>query len=257
MIEREPLVTPEDLFNAYRMTEADLDTLNQVGHLVLPGLLTDSACERLTTALAHVGRQSGPKGYKPGAYAAEYNDYLESLIGHPQMLELARRVLGEEIRFDHCVALNRPPGNQGLGWHSHEYGDNSPSLGFIRIFFYVNGFLSDDGALKAVPGSHLFRDRSIRAATDADLAEGWMAGKVHPVTGEPLAIETLAAPPGSVVLMWTHAAHAVTPRRDASDTRWCVVFAYRNPGEPSEARWISEAFERKRIVGAEGLMTLY
>lgn len=247
----------EDLFHAYQLTEKDLETFDRVGHLVLPGTLTERTRERLTTALAHIGRQTGPKGYKPAAFAAEYNAYLASLIGHPQMLELARRVLGDEIRFDHCVALNRPPGNQGLGWHSHEYGDDDPKLGFVRIFFYVNGFEFDDGALKAVPGSHLFRDRTIRAATDSDLADGWMRDKVHPVTGEPLVVETLAVPPGSVVLMWTHAAHAVTPRLEGSETRWCVVFAYRNPGERSEARWISEAFERKAIPGADGLMPLY
>ena len=248
---------PEDLFHPYRVTDADLETLNAVGHVVLPGLLTDRACAALTKALAHVSRQTGPEGYKPGAYAAEYNGYLESLIGHPQLLELARDVLGDEIRFDHCVALNRPPGNRGLGWHSHEYGDDEPTLGFLRIFFYVNGFEHEDGALKAVPGSHLFRDPSLRAATDADLSSGWMQGKVHPQTGEPLAIETLSVPPASVVLMWTHAAHAVTARRDGSETRWCVVYAYRNPGEPSRARWISEAFEKKTIAGADGLMTLY
>jgi len=55
----------------------------------------------------------------------------------------------------------------------------------------------------------------------------------------------------------THAAHAVTPRKEVIDTRWCVVYAYRNPGEPSAALWISDEFEHKAIVGAEGLMTLY
>ena len=70
-------------------------------------------------------------------------------------------------------------------------------------------------------------------------------------------IEALSAPPGSVVLMWTHAAHAVNPRAESSDTRWCVVYAYRNPGEPSDARWISPAFEQKMMSIMPGLMPLY
>jgi hypothetical protein len=36
-----------------------------------------------------------------------------------------------------------------------------------------------------------------------------------------------------------------------------VVYAYRNPGAESRARWISEAFERNPPEGAEGLMGLF
>ena len=129
------------------------------------------------------------------------------------MLELARKVLGENIRYDHCVSLNRPGGNRGIGWHSHGYADDDPNLGFVRIFFYVNGFEPDDGGLKAVPGSHLYRDARIHAPTDEALREGWLAGRKHPETGGPLEIEALSAPPGTVALMWTHAAHAVSPRK--------------------------------------------
>ena len=84
-----------------------------------------------------------------------------------------------------------------------------------------------------------------------------MAGKVHPQTGVGLAIEELSVPRGTVVLMWTHAAHGVNARKEGSDMRWCVVYAYRNPGRESRARWLSEEFEKKHIEGAEGLMSLY
>ena len=67
---------------------------------------------------------------------------------------------------------------------------------------------------------------------------------------------TLDAPAGTVALMWTHAAHAVTPRRADSTTRWAVVYAYRNPGVPSSARFITEAFERKAPAGTTDLMSL-
>ena len=109
------------------------------------------------------------KGMNRTDFAAEYDSYLESLIPHPQMLKLARQVLGEDIRYDHCVSLNRPGGNNGAGWHSHAYAEDDPSYGFVRIFLYVNGFKADDGGLKAVPGSHLYRDPKIQAATDGAL----------------------------------------------------------------------------------------
>lgn len=248
----------EPIFKPYQFGETEKAQMDHDGHFLLPSILTDQACEKLVQAMIHIEElvQAGVTNPLPNRNAAEYNSYLESLIAHPQMLALARRVLGENIRFDHCVTLNRPAGNQGLRWHSHEYAEDDPRLGFVRIFFYISGFAVGDANLKVVPGSHLYRDRYINAQTDAELQAGWLAGKPHPLTGAPLQIEQLAAPPASVALMWTHAAHAVNPRQSTS-TRWCVVYAYRNPGRPSEARWITEAYEKKPIAGADGLLSLY
>ena len=173
------------------------------------------------------------------------------------MLRLARCILGNEIRYDHCVSLVRPAGTPAMGWHSHEYSEDDPNLGLLRIFFYVSGFKRDDGGLKVVPGSHLYRDKALRARKDAELKAGWLSGKAHPDTGEPLSISRLSATPGSVIVMWTHAAHGVTARRPDTSTLYCIVYAYRNPGRPSEARWISDTFESQLTVGAEGLKSLY
>ena len=246
------------IFQSYEFSDEQRAEMDRVGHFVLPGLLTPKACEQLTKSLSYIQSivPNATKGHEPNRFAAEYDEFLESLIGHPQILTLARQVLGGDIRYDHCVTLNRPGGNQGSGWHSHTYSDDDPSLGFIRIFFYVNGFDVDDSGLKAVPGSHLYRDK-FRFRTEEEFQSGWMTDKKHMLTGEPLEIEDLSVPDGTVVLMWTHAAHAVSPRQPNSDTRWTVVYAYRNPGRASTARWISEGFERKPIDGAEGLMSLY
>ena len=149
------------IFHPYTFGEQERKLLDSDGHFVLPGLLTSEAQEKLTNSLSHIHELSHTRkeGHEPNRFSAEYDSYLESLIAHPQMLELARKVLGEDIRYDHCVSLNRPGGNNGIGWHSHGYADDDPNLGFVRIFFYVNGFEPDDGGLKAVPGSHLYRDR--------------------------------------------------------------------------------------------------
>jgi hypothetical protein len=247
----------EPLFRPYRLGPAERERLDRDGHLALSGLLTEEACVHLVCALAEIQSLVAAIGTPAQRYSAEHNAYLASLIAHPELLDLARKVLGPEIRFDHCVALNRPEGDRGAHWHSHEYADDCPELGFIRIFFYVNGFEPDDGGLGVVPGSHLYRDATLKAASDAELRAGWMAERCHPMTGEPLKIEYLSARPGTVVVMWTHAAHAVSPRQKRSGTRWTVVYAYRNPGRPSRARWINELFEQRPPPGAEGLMSLY
>jgi len=251
----------EPIFGVYQFGEAERAEMDREGHFMFPGVLTESARQKLTQSLSYIEslRPHEKDGHEPRRFSAEYDAYLESLIGHPQLLGLAREILGEEIRYDHCVALNRPGGQRGMGWHAHGYGEENfdLGLGFVRIFFYVNGFSSDDGGLKVVPGSHLFKDRTIRADNDGDLMANWIEGKTHPATGEPLKIEALSAPPGTVIVMWTHALHGVNPRKEDSETRWTVVYAYRNPGLSSSARWISEDFEKKIIPGAEGLLSLY
>lgn len=189
-------------------------------------------------------------------YAAEHDAYLASVIAHPQMLELARRVLGDEIRYDHCVNLSRKGGNRGEGWHTHPYATDQPQLGFIRIFFYVSGYQRGNGSLKVVPGSHLFHT-AIRVESDEELRASWLNGKTHPLTDEPLEIVDLEVPDGSVIVMLTDALHAVTPRQTQSDTRWTMVTAYRNPGAPSRARWISSEFENNPPAGAKSIMSLY
>ena len=250
----------DDIFKPHDFGAPQKEQMNRDGHYVFPGLLTENAQQRLTQSLQYIQslRATEKDGHEPRKYSAEYDDFLASLIGHPQMLALARAILGPDIRWDHCVALNRPAANKGQKWHAHGYGeeDMSRGLGFIRIFFYVNGFSPDDGGLKVVPGSHLYKDRDIKAETDEKLLSGWMKGKTHPQTGQPLAIEALSAPPGTVIIMWTHALHGVNAKSSA-DTRWTVVYAYRNPGLPSRARWVKEEFERKGVPGAEGLLSLY
>lgn len=273
--------------------------LDSDGHLVLPGLLTDDAVDRLIGSMSKIqtlssqvdtstegfreraamqkifmsqmkAMEEAPEDEKTakredfqaemetlrekfpelkrhgiGATAMEYDEFLESCVGHPQMLGLAREVLGQDIRFDHMVALNRPGGNVPMGYHTHEYSDNGslfedeekfpkvgsldpavspdtrvaddPSLGFMRIFFYVTGFEASggpdegkgkfsngNGNLKVVKGSHLFRDPAAGAPNDDDLESGWLIDpitgetKLHPLTGEPLVIEELECPRGSV-----------------------------------------------------------
>jgi hypothetical protein len=126
------------------------------------------------------------------------------------MLALAKSVLGDAIRFDHqCDSSGRQPGDAGMGYHSHAYANEQPHVGYIRIFWYVNGFNLMDGNLKTVPGSHLFRDDTGGGRTDEDIMS-WASGKHHLVTGAPLSIRKLECPPGSVVIMWTHATVSLT-----------------------------------------------
>ena len=61
---------------------------------------------------------------------------------------------------------------------------------------------------------------------DDALAAGWLAGRTHPRTGEPLRIARLSAPPDTMVSVHTHIPHGVAPRAHGRGTRWCVTFNF-------------------------------
>lgn len=132
------------------------------------------------------------------------------------------------------------------------YSIDNPELGYIRIFFYANGFEKGDGNLKVSPGSHHYRDPTVDCRGDEALKSNWLAGKMHPATRKPLAILELECPPGSVIVLHTHAVHGVSARKPDSEARWAITTAYRNPGAPSHGRWINDAWALKPVAGLIG-----
>ena len=85
-----------------------------------------------------------------------------------------------------------------------------------------------------VPGGHLYKGHTLSSngrqgctgGSDEDLEAGWLKGKKHPVTGEPLRIFRPALPPGSMASILTYSPHGVAPRPEGSGTRWASLFAY-------------------------------
>ena len=195
--------------------------------------------------------EAGVKTLRQHSVFAEYFPaghvpYLMNVLTHPQMLQLQRMSLGsDDIYFDHNQLLTRPPGYPGGAWHSHKIGGGADNCGvaslseyqaqpnFNLTLCYPQGFeAEDDGGLKIIRGSHLFRDPGgCWAATDEEMEQGWLAGRVHPITSEPLQIEYLSIPPGTVVCCLSHAAHAVSPKAVDRTTRWCSLFCYKKPSD--------------------------
>lgn len=174
-------------------------------------------------------------------FPAGHLPYLMNVITHKEMLELQRLLLGSsDVYFDHNQLLSRPAGYVGGNWHSHKVGpsydsgialpeeyDSQPNA--ILTLCYLNGFQSDeDGGLKIIRGSHLFRDPTgCVAKTDEEMENGWLNGRIHPITGKALEIEKLALPPGSIVCCLSHAAHGVASKVATQETRWSFLICYR------------------------------
>ncbi len=181
-------------------------------------------------------------------FSAGHVAYLMNLLTHPQMLDLQRLCLRtDSLYFDHNQMLTRAPGYTGGGWHSHRIGGGFDDVGPVDIddyrrqpninltLCYPQGFSADeDGGLKLVRGSHLFRDPDgCRAANDEALRSDWLRGRNHPVTGRALEIEYLDLPPGSIVCCLSHAAHAVAPKAPSRTERLASLFCYRKADDVS------------------------
>lgn len=197
--------------------------------------------------------EAGVKTLRQHSVLAEYFPaghvpFLMNVLTHPQMLQLQRLCLGcDDIYFDHNQLLTRPAGYAGGAWHSHKIGGGADNRGianlleyqaqpnFNLVLCYPQGFeVENDGGLKLIRGSHLFRDPAgCQAASDEEMQQGWLAGRMHPVTNQPLRIEHLSLPPGSVVCCLSHAAHAVAPKALDKETRWCSLYCYKKADDLS------------------------
>ena len=70
------------------------------------------------------------------------------------------------------------------------------------------------------------------------MRSGWLKGKTHPITGEPLEIVHLSLPPGSMVSFVHHMPHYVGRRKPGSKMRWGLLMAFRTPDpEATPAKW--------------------
>ena len=139
----------------------------------------------------------------------------------------------------------------GGDWHSHKVGpsydsgialpeeyDSQPNA--ILTLCYLNGFQSDeDGGLKIIRGSHLFRDPTgCVAKTDEEMENGWLNGRIHPITGKPLEIAHLKLSPGTMVSFVHHMPHHVGFRMPEAPVRWGLLMANRTPDHGAiPARW--------------------
>ena len=104
------------------------------------------------------------------------------------------------------------------------------------------------GNINIIRGSHLFRAvKALRApsgevgdaflrgepsdATFDGLSSGWLKGRRHPLTGEPLRTERLSLPPGSIVCCNTHAAHMVSPKAAGTRPRLACQWHFKKRSE--------------------------
>ena len=227
---------------------------------------TDEAGVR--TLRQHVIPEYFPIGHVP---------YLMFVMCHPQMLALQRLCFSCDSRdlFFGQVNLNsKLPGHAGGGWHSHWTGGGTggPNLAsspqeYMREnvqnlnLTYPRGVAADSGAINVIPGSHLFRDPDscrgsapVLSGISSDGIQGWLDGKIHPITGEALTTLNVPLPPGSMVCINSHGAHAVSPTAaHHTEPRLAMSFFYfrrsARTGHVQPTAWIPPLWGLKAVNG--------
>ena len=86
------------IFHDFAFGESERRAMDREGHIAFPGLLKDDAREKLTKSLSYIEslRPQAQEGHEPNRFAAEFDWYLESLIGHPSNAQTGARYFGRK-----------------------------------------------------------------------------------------------------------------------------------------------------------------
>ncbi len=146
----------------FKLTEPQMNFFHTFGYLSFPGLLADRA-QAIIDAFEAVwathggGHHGTPHDGKARSCIVPFIDqseYLSSLLDDPRLLGIATALLGDDFNY---------MGSDGnfyvsdTGWHS-DGGHRREDPMHIKIALYLDPLTADTGALRVIPGSHLFGD---------------------------------------------------------------------------------------------------
>jgi hypothetical protein len=146
---------------AMQLTDQQMAFFKTFGYLHFPGLLSDRI-ERIIAEFevlfqskggGHYGRPHEGKARSCIVPFIDQSEYLSSLLDDPHILAIAASTCGDD--FAYCSS----DGNYYVGdtgWHSDTISPNYP---YVKIALYLDPLTRDTGALRVIPGSHLFGDR--------------------------------------------------------------------------------------------------
>ena len=192
----------------FELTEQQMCFFRTFGYLSFPGLMTDRIeeieCEFEAIWTAHGGGHNGkPHDGKARSCIVPFIDQSEvlcSLLDDPRILGIASSILGDDFNYT---------GSDGnfyvgeTGWHSD--GARKPEDPMhIKIAFYLDPITRDTGALRVIPGSHLFGDGYADTLSE-QIRNSQDLGGLH---GRNIPAAVLETQPGDLVLFNHNTKHA-------------------------------------------------
>lgn len=146
----------------YTVTESEINFFKTFGYLSFPQLMADRIKEIQDAFETVWEKRGGGHNGKPHEGTArscivpfiDQSEVLCSLLDDPRILAIAKTLLGDDFNY---------MGSDGnfyvgdTGWHS-DGGHKLEDPMHIKIAFYLDPLTRDSGALRVIPGSHLFGD---------------------------------------------------------------------------------------------------
>jgi len=229
--------------------------LDQVGYVVLPGymesgLLTELR-ERVEALYQAEGDRSGAEfKQEPGsrrlANLVDKGDVFRTLLARPEILELVRHVLGPHVKLSSMNARSVNPQWRAPQPLHADMGAVADERGYwvCNTVWLLDDFTEENGALRAVPGSHRW-GRLPQDVLDDPLAP-------HP--DETL----LTGRAGDVMVMNAHLWHGGTANRTDRARRAVHVFYCRRdkPQQQYQKQLVSAAVQAKLTDEERELLAL-
>lgn len=218
----------------YTITDSEINFFKTFGYLSFPQLMADrikAIQDAFETVWTERGGGHNGQPHEGTARSCivpfiDQSEELSSLLDDPRILAIAKALLGDDFNY---------MGSDGnfyvgdTGWHS-DGGHRLEDPMHIKIAFYLDPLTRDSGALRVIPGSHLFGDNYADGLSQqvGKSQEMWeMHGKDVPA----VVFETT---PGDLVLFnhnTKHAAYGGGTRRRMFTMNLCQ----RYPDEKIEA----------------------
>ena len=182
-----------------KLTDQQINFFRTFGYLSFPGLLADRSEEIIDAFEAVWTERGGGHNGKPHEGTArscivpfiDQSECLSSLLDDPRILGIATTLLGDDFNY------MGSDGNYYVGdtrWHS-DGGHKPEDPTHLKIAFYLDHLTRDTGALRVIPGSHLFGD-GYADQLQAEIRESEADWGVHGRDVPAIAFETQ---PGDVV----------------------------------------------------------
>lgn len=192
----------------FRLTDQQINFFQTFGYLSFPGLLADRSEEIVDAFEAVWSERGGGHNGKPHEGTArscivpfiDQSEYLSSLLDEPRILGIATTLLGDDFNY------MGSDGNYYVGdtrWHS-DGGHKPEDPTHIKIAFYLDHLTRDTGALRVIPGSHLFGD-GYADRLQEEIRESEADWGVH---GEDVPAVAFETQPGDVVCFNHNTKHA-------------------------------------------------
>ena len=146
------------------------------------------------------------------------------LLHDERLVEVARELIGPNVKCVHSVLFIKSPGEPGNAWHQDEFFIPSRDRSITTAWVALDDVTVENGCLRVIPGSHrsgvLYPMRR-HHNPDLDRAEEAYGFPYSRQDGVPLELEA-----GSVVFFNGYLLHGSYPNRSESSFRRSVQFVY-------------------------------